>query len=237
MTRIGRKTIRRGKFSLKKNSTNVLVAKNKSSYEQTCAAAFVDCAISLAPPSSLRSRQPVREVSVIHLDGGLLLTAHIGQENIHDGVGGALEFAIAFALRDPGEETVENIASQRVVQEDGQPLDGDPRIAQFIRVIHEHRPDERGSSRRSVGVPRFADFGTVRCLPNGETMEIDRALRADELQDMEGEFFQALLEVQARVVDLCKRLIRFAAKSLDAADEQAALAAKFAIHCALRSAS
>ena len=68
-------------------------------------------------------------------------------------------------------------------------------------------------------------------------MEIHGAFRCNELQDVEGELFQTLFEIQSGIIKIRERFIRFAAKRLDAANEETAFPAKLAINRALRSAS
>jgi hypothetical protein len=51
------------------------------------------------------------------LDGSLR-SFHSGEEHINKGICGALKLCIALAPCDPGEQTVENISGQRIVQED-----------------------------------------------------------------------------------------------------------------------
>jgi hypothetical protein len=58
-------------------------------------------------------------VRICCLLGGL----HASKEYIYDDVGGVLQLGIAFSLRGPGEETVEDIPGQTIVQEDCQPFD------------------------------------------------------------------------------------------------------------------
>src|ERR1700735_1999871 len=86
-----------------RNSARVLAAKKVELRAYLCVIRCCVCGLRNFPRAGFRvgAASQFREVSVIRLDGSLR-TAHAGQENIHDGVGGALEFAIAFALGDPG---------------------------------------------------------------------------------------------------------------------------------------
>jgi hypothetical protein len=105
MTRIGRKTIRRAERYLNKYGVSVLVAKKiigkaTNRLMRTTRLDSVDRALSLG--AAFVAEQAVSSSSQRDLPDDSLRTAHAGQENIHDGVSSVLEFAIAFALCNPG---------------------------------------------------------------------------------------------------------------------------------------
>lgn len=116
------------------------------------------------------------------------------------------------------------------------PPKGDRRVAKFLPMLFEHLADERCGSCRAVDVPGFAYFGAGCSFADGEPVELDGTPGSDELEDVERELRQTLLKIEAGVVDLRERLVRFAAKALDAADEQAAFSSEFRVDSALRAA-
>jgi hypothetical protein len=162
-------------LSFEKNSASVLVAKKivgTHAGSRELRAELVALIFEVLLGFNFESEAVSRESrTVIHL-GGSLRDFHTREEHLNDGISGALEISIAFALRNPGEETVKNIPRQTIMKEDCQPLDRNPAITQFIPMIFKHSSDERSCFRRAVRVPRFTDFRTVRCLSDGEPMEI-----------------------------------------------------------------
>jgi len=234
MARIGRKTMRRGEAFVEKSSMSGLVAKNPSRHKQARAKLRAESGrpreSTANHRSSMRHSRAIVELFLrfrqsinrtVNSSGWFhFAILYSRKEHVNNSVGGAFKLGIAHALRDPSDgDDRGHLSGQRIVQEDCQPFDWNRCIAQLSPMTLEHSSDERSGSCWSVGVPGFADLRAVRFFSNGKPMEIHRAFRTDELEDVKGERFSDSVRGRARIVDLRQPLIRFSAKRLDAADE------------------
>jgi hypothetical protein len=127
---------------------------------------------------------------------------YIAKNDIDSRTGQGLELGILCMSAHSCQQAIKNISGQRIMKEYCQAVNRNSRVSKLIRMALEHRSDEGGSSRRSVGVPGFSDFRAVQSLADCESVKFHRALGGDELKDMEGEFLQALFKIQAVIVDV-----------------------------------